>query len=143
MLFASILMLAACGPYPRDITGTLDDIERTHRFTVGMADMRDADRAAAGAFVKRLEHVTGAKATIVDGPTETQLALLEHDQLDLVIGEFAQDTPWGTEVAVLEPLKRRAAGVHQMGLSPVAANGENRWIALLEREIRDHGEDGR
>lgn len=137
------LALAACGPYPRDVTGTLGDIERTHGFKVGFTDMRPDDRAAAAAFVARLERATDATATIVTNPAETQLALLETDQLDLVIGEFAKDTPWATDVTILEPLARRTVGTHEMGLSPVAANGENRWIALLEREIRDYVESGK
>jgi hypothetical protein len=134
------LVLAGCGPYPRDVTGTLDGIERTQRFRVGFADMRARDLPAASAFVARVERATGAKATIVKGPAEAQLALLENDELDLVIGEFAKDTPWGADVTILEPLARRVAGSREMGLSPVAANGENRWIALLEREIRETGQ---
>jgi hypothetical protein len=133
-------LLAACGPYPRDVTGTFDDVERTHSFKVGFADMRPADLAAAAAFVARLERATGAIAKTDNGPAETQLARLENDQLDLVIGEFAQDTPWSTEVTILEPLAQRTVGERTMGLSPVAANGENRWIGLLEREIREQSE---
>jgi hypothetical protein len=139
-LILAPMTLAACGAYPRDVTGTLDDIHRTHTLKVGFADMRPADAAAAAVFVARLEKATGATASVDNGPTETQLARLENDQLDLVIGEFAQDTPWGTDVTILEPLAKRTAGTHEMGLSPVAANGENRWIGLLEREIRDHAE---
>lgn len=142
LVFSLCLALVACGPYPNDVTGTLKDIERTRTFKVGFADMRPADVAMAHAFVARIEQATGAEAAIDKGPAETQLARLEHDQLDLVIGEFAQDTPWGTDVTILEPLAMRTAGEHEMGLSPVAANGENRWIGLLEREIRDHAKGG-
>ena len=138
LVFPMCLALAACGPYPNDVTGTLDDIERTRTIKVGFADMRPADMATATAFVARIERATGGKAAIDQGPTETQLARLENDQLDLVIGEFAQDTPWGIDVTILEPLATRTVGTHEMGLSAVAANGENRWIGLLEREIRDH-----
>lgn len=131
------LALVACGPYPRDISGTLDDIERTGEFNVGLTDLRPVDRAAALQFVGRLERATGAQAHVSTGPTEAQLARLETDQLDLVIGEFAEDTPWMAHVSMLEPLSRRAVGDRVLGLIPVTANGENRWIALLEREIRD------
>ena len=54
-----------------------------------------------------------------------------------MIGAFAEDSPWGTDVAILEPLSKRAVGGRVIGLAPVAANGENRWIGLLERTIRD------
>ena len=131
------LALAACGPYPRDVSGTLDRIERTHRFSVGLADMRSGDEQAARRLVARLEQATGAKATIVAGPLESRLARLEHGDLDLVIAEIAEDSPWIAPVAVIEPIGRRSAGRRVLGLSPIAMNGENRWIALIEREVRD------
>lgn len=133
------LALAACGPYPRDVEGTLDEIERGGRLRVGLTELREQDRASAVAFVARVERATGAKAAIDRGPAEVQLARLENDELDLVVGSFAKDSPWASEVAILDPLSWRRVGGRVVGLSPVATNGENRWIALLEREIRDHG----
>lgn len=137
------LGLAACGPYPRDVAGTLDRIEAGDRFRVGLAEMRAADRAAALAFVSRIERATGAGARIDTGPAEAQLARLESGRLDLVIGEFAEDTPWAAEAALIEPLSRRRVGERTLGLSPVAAHGENRWIALIEREVRGSVADKR
>ena len=137
LVFPLCIALAACGPYPQDISGTLDDIERTREFNVGLTDLRPADRAAALRFVGRLERATGAQAHVSTGPAEAQLARLETDRLDLVIGEFAEDTPWMQHVSMLEPLSRRAVGERVLGLVPATANGENRWIALIEREIRD------
>ena len=87
--------VAACGPYPRDMDGTLDRVERTQRFTVGLSALSPADERIARRYVARLERATGSKAS------------------------------------------RRREGKHRLGLSPVAANGENRWVALLEREVRN------
>lgn len=131
------LTLAGCGPYPRDIGGTYERIERTQALRVGLAELPASDGAAARAYVARLERVTGAKATVVSGPAERQLARLENGDLDLVIGEFAEDSPWVAEFAILEPLALRSTGRRRLGLSPVARNGENRWIGVLEREIRN------
>ena len=136
LLFACIA-LAACGPYPRDVSGTLDRIERTQRLKVGLAELRPGDEMAARRFLARLEHATGARATIESGPLESRLVRLEHGDLDLVIAEIAEDSPWVTPVAVIEPLSRRREGRRGLGLSPIAMNGENRWIALVEREVRD------
>jgi len=136
------LALAACGPYPDDISGTLERIERSDRFAVGLAGLRPADEQAARAFIGGLEQATGATATIDDAPLEAQLARLEHGDLDLVIGEIAEDSPWLAAVAVIEPLSRRREGRRRLGLSPVAMNGENRWIALVEREVRDRAGRG-
>ena len=131
------LALTACGPYPRDVSGTLDRIERKQRFAVGLAELRPGDEQAARRFVARLERATGATGTIERGPLESQLMRLEEGDLDLVIAEIAEDSPWLTPVAVIEPLKQRREGKRRLGLSPVAANGENRWIGLIEREVRD------
>jgi hypothetical protein len=38
---------------------------------------------------------------------------------------------------VIESLAERPLGERRVGLSPIARNGENRWIMLLEREARD------
>jgi hypothetical protein len=132
-----LLTLTACGPYPRDIDGTLADIEGTQVIRVGFANLRAEDLPSAEGFVARIEDATGARARVDTAPAETQIARLEDGQLDLVIGEFAEDTPWGTEVAILEPLGWRQVGARRLGLSPVAPHGENRWIALLEKAIRD------
>jgi hypothetical protein len=133
----SCFALASCGPYPRDVSGTLDRIERDGHFSVGLAGLTPPDQRAARRFVTRLERATGAEATIERAPLERQLVRLEEGELDLVIAELAEDTPWAASVAVIEPLGRRHEGKRRLGLSPVAANGENRWIALLEREVRD------
>jgi hypothetical protein len=105
-----------------------------------LAALTARDEQAARQFVTRLERATGAEATLERGPLERQLIRLEEGDLDLVIGELAEDTPWAMPVAVIEPIGRRHEGKRWLGLSPVAMNGENRWIALLEREVRDSAE---
>ena len=70
------------------------------------------------------------------GPAESQLARLEEGKLDLVIGEFIADSPWATSVAIIEPLATRRSDKRRFELAPAARNGENRWIALVEREVR-------
>ena len=119
------------------MAGTLDAIERNGRMRVGFAALPGQDREIAGRFVARLEAATGAQAQISSGPAERLLGELEDGDLDLVIGEFRRGSPWVAAVTIVEPLRRRAAGSHVLGLSPVAANGENRWVALLEREVRN------
>ena len=84
-----------------------------------------------------MERATGARATIEAGPLESQLARLEEGELDLVIAELSENSPWAGPVAVIEPLGLRREGERKLGLSPVAANGENQWIALVEREVRN------
>ena len=137
LIIIASLALTACGNYPRDVSGTFDRIEGSRQFTVGMAALRPADEGKARALIARLEHATGARATLEAGPLESQLARLEGGELDLVIAEIAEDSPWTAPVAVIEPLSTRREGERRLGLSAVAANGENEWIAVIERAVRD------
>lgn len=54
-----------------------------------------------------------------------------------MIGDFADDSPWADHVALIEPLSSRKTGERSVGLTPVARNGENQWIGLLEQQARD------
>jgi hypothetical protein len=131
------LALAACGPYPDDISGTLDRIEQKGEVRVGLTEIRPVDDAAVRRFVERIEQASGAEASIDSGPQERQLARLEDGELDLVIGEFASDTPWLQSMAIIEPLSSRRVGKRTIELAPVVRPGENRWAALVEREVRN------
>ena len=74
---------------------------------------------------------------VIDDHLQRLVPRLEAGELDLVIGEIAEDSPWRTEVSVIEPLSEHSLGERTIGLSPIARNGENRWVMLLEREVRD------
>ena len=109
---------------------------------MGLTDIEASDRPSALALVQRLAEATGATAAVSTGQVEDQLARLEDGQLDLVVGRFAEDSPWLSAVAILEPLSSRKVGQRTLNLAPVARNGENRWVALVEREIRDSAGGG-
>lgn len=99
--------------------------------------MSAGDERGARLFIGRIERATGARAELDRGSLETQLSRLEEGELDLVIGEFAADSPWAQPVAIIEPLATRREGQRVIELAAAARNGENRWIALVEREVRD------
>ena len=133
----SLLLLAACGQYPRDIDGTFDRVRESGVLRVGYAPLDPRDRGSTEAFVDRLARAAGARPRASAAPAEHLLARLEQGEVDLVIGEFAQDSPWFDEVALLEPLSERRVGERKLGLAPVARNGENAWIGMIERTVRD------
>ena len=132
-----VLLVAGCGDYPHDIAGTLDQIEERGTVRVGLLTMRSVDEPLARDFLRRVEQSTGARVVIERGPAELELARLDQGAIDLVLGDFASDSPWLPEVALVEPIVNRPAGDRSLGLSPVAANGENRWVGLLEKTVRD------
>ena len=133
-----VLLSAACDSYPRDIEGTRERVESSRIVRVGMlASLGDRDRRIASVYLARLQAVTGAAARLQFGSGDPLLARLEAGELDLVIADVAEDSPWIRDAAIIEPLDRRSAGTRRIGLSPIARNGENSWIMLLERLARD------
>lgn len=137
LCFPLALLVAGCGEYPRDIGGTLDRIEERGTIRVGLMEMRSVDEALARDFLRRVEQSTRARLVIERGPAELELARLDQGAIDLVLGDFASDSPWLPDVAIVEPIVNRPAGDRSLGLSPIAANGENRWVSLLEKTVRD------
>ena len=104
---------------------------------VGFTELHAGNEPAARRLVARVERATGARAELSGGPLERQLARLEEGELDLVIGELASDSPWRASVTIVEPLATRRVGARVVELAPAVRNGENRWVALVEREVRD------
>lgn len=135
---AILAALAGCGHYPNDVEATHERVEASRSIRLGIVPLPETATPVAQAYLQRLARATGATVEPPrSGSTEELFALLDGGKLDLVIAEVAEDSPWLTQVAVIEPLAERRLGERRLGLSPVARNGENRWIMLLEREARD------
>jgi hypothetical protein len=134
--------LSACG-IPRDPDGTLDRVRAERSFRVGLIASGDrrvgADREQA--FLKRVAAATGASPVVTDGAAEPLLLRLEEGDLDLVLGPVSPKSPWMSEVAILRPLGQTIEAPHLL-VVPIARNGENDWIMLLEREARAVMADG-
>jgi hypothetical protein len=132
------LTLAACDRLPMDPDSTLDRVRSERRFRVGLIATGNAPIAAAEPqrrFLARVARTTGAQPQVETGASEPLLLDLEEGALDLVIGPLSSESPWVDRVALLEPLGA-APGRHKAVVTPIARNGENRWIMLLEREAR-------
>lgn len=122
-----LLMLAGCANLPRDPDGTLERVQQEQRFAVGLV----AD-GVGGRVVERVARETGAWPRVTRGQLEPLLIRLEEGELDLVVGgRFDAKSPWVKRVT-LGP--RLANGEHV-----VARNGENAWIALVQRATRAEG----
>ena len=134
-----LLALAACANYPRDIEGTSEHVAAQHRFRVGVVAGPATFPDRREAFLAALERKTGARASLFTGSAEPLLLALDRGELDLVIGELSKDTPWVADVAVIEPLATRHVAGDAITLSPIARNGESRWVMTLEEVVRDLG----
>lgn len=131
------LGLAACSDYPRDCDGTLDGVRTSRTIRLGLAPTAAIDRPMLARLTARLGEETDARMRVIAGPQEELLARLELGDLDLVVGSFVEDSPWLADAALIEPLTSRPAGDRKIGLALVTRNGENAWIGLLERTVRD------
>ncbi|MET1111594.1 MAG: hypothetical protein ABWX67_08735 [Allosphingosinicella sp.] len=135
--FCAALALAGCDRLPSDPDGTLDRVRAERRFRVGLIATGGAaaDRRPEAAFLARIARATGARPVVEQGASEPLLLDLEDGGLDLVIGPLSSESPWLERVALL-PSLGAVAGPHEVEVTPIARNGENRWITLLEREAR-------
>jgi len=137
------LALAGCDSLPKDPDGTLDRVRAQHSFRVGLIATGDVQIGAErrDAFLGRVARATGAAPTVKEGATEPLLLELQDGQLDLVVGIISPDSPWLGRVTLLRPIGETIAPQHLL-LTPMARNGENRWIMLLEREARAVATEG-
>jgi hypothetical protein len=134
VLYAA-LALAGCDSLPKDPDGTLDRVKAERSFRVGLIATGDVQIGAErrDAFLRRVAAATGATPSVKEGATEPLLLELQDGRLDLVVGIISPDSPWVSRVAQLKPIGETLAPQHLL-MTPMARNGENRWIMMLERE---------
>jgi ABC-type amino acid transport substrate-binding protein len=137
LALCAALALAACDRLPRDPDGTLDRVRAERRFRVGLIATGGTPIGAEpeSVFLARVARAAGAQPVLKEGASEPLLLELEDGRLDLVIGPLSPESPWVDRVALLRPIGETVAPQHLL-LTPIARNGENRWIMLLEREAR-------
>ncbi len=140
-VFCAVLALAGCDRLPEDPDGTLDRVKAERSFRVGLIATGDSAFGAEEqrAYLSRVARATGATPRVREGASEPLLIALEEGKLDLVIGPLSPESPWLSRVALLEPIGETRTPQH-LALTPIARNGENRWIMLLEAEARPFAE---
>lgn len=138
-LLATALLAAGCDAIPSDPDGTLDRVRAERRFRVGLIATHAPPPDRASDLLRRLSRATGAKAALERGSAEALLTRLEEGELDLVLGEFAEKSPWAAQVTLTEPIGPAGSTI----LAAAARNGENAWIALVHREARGAASAGR
>jgi hypothetical protein len=133
------LVLTSCSDFPKDPEATLERVRSEHVFRVGIVEpsaSMGSDRS-----VQSMLHAIGrevhASHQIIKGDAETLLTGLEEGRLELVIGYFEIKSPWTERVTLAPALRHQEEGESEFQLAPAMRNGENGWIALVERQARD------
>ena len=126
------------GDFPRDPNGTIERVRTQRAFAVGLVvPVETEGRQEVEALLRRVGEATGARARLSRGEAEPLLKQLEDGHIDLVIGRFEKKSPWAHRVTIGPPLRIEKLGKTQIHLAPVMPNGENAWIAVVERAARD------
>ena len=138
-LIPLLLALAGCGDFPRDPHGTLDRIRAERQFRVGLVAPlgEEALDPRAAALLGRVGTAAGAAPRFARGDMETMLDRLETGEVELVLGRFDAKSPWSKMVSFSPPLAREKQGKTEFMLAAAMRNGENGWIALVEKAARD------
>lgn len=134
---AAFAILGACGNYPRDPERTLERVRDNRVFRVGLIDGDAANRRPAQMLIAEIADETGARPLEESGAAERLLQKLEEGELDLVVGTFDEKTPWTARIAIGPPVREQFEGRMRQQVAPAMRNGENAWIALVERRARD------
>lgn len=138
-IFRCVAAVAGNGMWhiPARPENTLDQVREHGRFRVGLEAGSNARAPAAAGLLRSVGRETGASPQVVDGSAERLLTQLEQGKLELVIGSFEKNSPWQTRVNIGPPLATFQEGQTVFRIAPVMRNGENAWIALVERHVRN------
>jgi polar amino acid transport system substrate-binding protein len=133
--------MAACD-LPRDADGTLARV-KGGAVRVGVivdppwvVDSGSDVSGVEAALAQGIAHELGARVAWVRGPAPKLMLALRDRQLDLVIGGLTSHLPWKQEVAFTRPYYRDHEQ-HVLAAPP----GENAWLVIVERYLRQHGSE--
>ena len=127
---------AGCG-IPRDPEDSLERVRRTGVLRAGITAREPFTTGTGGpeadvitAFAQSL----GATVEWHAGSESTLFEALEKFELDVAVGGFTQDHPWGPKLGFTRPYLKAGKKKHVVAAAP----GENRLLFELERVLRAH-----
>ncbi len=129
------LALGGCDDFPNDIAATMDEVTETGVLHAGIvADGRSEVNERS--LAEKIADAAGAEAEMELGSAEVLLHQLEEGELDIVVGKFANASPWNGRVALTEaPNPEWEPARHEPVLRAAVRNGENRWLMFVSRTI--------
>lgn len=131
------LLLVGCDGLPRDAAGTTDRIERTHKMRATVLP-GTPDARPALALLDAYAHKHGAQLTLVPIHGEHAHKALEDGEIDVLVGHFAQASPWQADIALSKPVARgEPDDKHHPVLRIARRNGENALILATDRLVAE------
>jgi hypothetical protein len=139
LIVSALVTATSCSDFPKDTESTLQRVKVERSFRVGLVAAAQSPAAdhKVRAFLHAVANASGANPQITQGEAEVLLPRLEQGEIDLVIGRFEKKSPWSSLVTIGPSLRKLKQGKTEWRVAPAMRNGENAWIALVEREARD------
>ena len=135
-LLLAVSVSSACG-IPRDPEDSLERVRRTGVLRAGITAREPFTTATGGpeadvitAFAQSL----GARVEWHPGSESALFEALEKFELDVAVGGFTADHPWGPKLGLTRPYLKAGKKKHVVAAAP----GENRLLFELERVLRAH-----
>jgi polar amino acid transport system substrate-binding protein len=136
VLTTGLCLVTACG-IPRDPEGSLDRIRRSGVLRAGITPHEPFTTDAGGPeadIITAFAQTLGARVEWHRGPESRLFEALERFELDVAIGGFTMDNPWGPKLGFTRPYLEVNEKQHVVAAAP----GENRLLVELERVLRTH-----
>ena len=89
------------------------------------------------ALADRVATSLNVEPAVTEGSTEDLVRRLNDGEIDIVIGDFAQATPWSDRAAMTGPARAIDPPADQPVLRALVRSGENRWLIDLSRILKE------
>ena len=129
-------MSAGCG-IPRDPDKSLERIAQSAVLRAGITARPPWTTDGGGPEAETVEAFARAHGARVEwrrGSESELFEALEKRELDIVVGGFTDDNPWGPKLGLTRPYAESGKKRHVIAVAP----GENRLLLEFERLLRAH-----
>ncbi|NDV02076.1 hypothetical protein [Pseudoroseicyclus tamaricis] len=138
-LLAAVLAtsaLAGCDSFPKDPDNTTEEVQERGAVRVGLVGGGESE-AEERLLAEAIASEAGVTVEARTDTSEALMYLLEEGEIDLVIGEFADKTPWSERAAFTIAPGIDSPPKDLPVLRAAVPLGENRWLMLVSEAMRE------
>lgn len=134
-LLSLLIPLAGC-EYPMDVEDTTQHVLQRASLHAGVvsSSANDADAREAARTIAERAH---AQVEFEEGPAEILMRELEKGELDIVVGDFAKNSPWKKRVTLSSTPEAKDPPKDEPVVRAALRHGENRWYMFIEKALTE------